>query len=280
MISETATDARTQNVKIARAAYDAYVTKDRAALETLLASDFHFTSPLDNRLNRETYFRRCWPNSEVIEGFDFINLVADADRVFVTYEGRKTNGQRFRNTEILTIRNQHIVDVEVYFGWSVPHKAPQGGFVEQAEQDDSPDRSNSKLAEAHVSTRLPVKDLDRARKFYSEKLGLEPIEVRPGGLRYRCGAGFFALFQSAGSASGTHTQMALEVDDIETTVAALRARGVGFEEYDAPGLETINGIADITGNYPSKGIGERGAWFRDSEGNLLGLGQPVRRSQP
>ena len=54
------------------------------------------------------------------------------DRVFVTYEGRNTNGRRFRNTEILTIRDQHIVDVEVYFGWSLPHKAPQGGFVHDA----------------------------------------------------------------------------------------------------------------------------------------------------
>jgi hypothetical protein len=52
---------------------------------------------------------------------------------------------------------------------------------------------------------------------------------------------------------------------------------VVFEEYDAPGLKTINGVADIKGNYPSKGVGERGAWFRDSEGNLLGIGQTVRR---
>ena len=71
--------------------------------------------------------------------------------------------------------------------------------------------------------------------------------------------------------------MALEVEDIEATVAALRARGVVFEEYDAPRLKTQNGIADIDGNYPSKGVGERGAWFKDSEGNLLSLGQPVRR---
>src|SRR5262245_2822338 len=136
------------------------------------------------------------------------------------------------------------------------------------------------LADAQVSPRLPAKDLERARKFYSEKLGFEPIEERPGGLRYQSGDGFFALFESAGSASGTHTQMAWEVDDIESTVAALRARGVVFEEYDTPGLETTNGVADITGNYPSKGVGERAAWFRDSEGNLLGLGQPVRRSRP
>ena len=133
------------------------------------------------------------------------------------------------------------------------------------------------LGDARVSTRLPAKDLGRARRFYSDKLGLEPVEERPGGLRYQCGETSFALFESAGSASGTHTQMAWEVDDIEAAVAALRARGVVFQEYDAPGLTTRSGVAEIAGNYPSKGVGERGAWFTDSEGNLLILGQPVRR---
>ena len=131
------------------------------------------------------------------------------------------------------------------------------------------------LAESQVVTRLPAKDLERARRFYSEKLGLVPLEERPGGLCYRCGGGYFAVFESAGAASGNHTQMAWEVADIESVVAALRARGVVFEDYDLPGLKTVNGIADIEGNYPSKGVGERGAWFKDSEGNLLGLGQPV-----
>ena len=133
------------------------------------------------------------------------------------------------------------------------------------------------LADSEVATRLPAKDLERAKKFYLEKLGLRPVEERPGGLRYRCGTGYFALFESVGAASGSHTQMAWEVADIEATVAALRTRGVVFEEYDLPGLKTVNGIAEIEGNYPSKGVGERGAWFRDSEGNLLGLGEPVRR---
>jgi catechol 2,3-dioxygenase-like lactoylglutathione lyase family enzyme len=133
------------------------------------------------------------------------------------------------------------------------------------------------LADSPVATRLPAKDLERAKKFYLEKLGLEPIEERPGGLWYRCGGGSFALFESAGAASGDHTQMGWEVADIDVTVATLRARGVVFEEYDLPGLKTVNGIAEIRGNYPSKGVGERGAWFRDSEGNLLGLGQPMRR---
>src|SRR5919112_55306 len=132
------------------------------------------------------------------------------------------------------------------------------------------------LEHADVATRLPAQDLARARAFYAEKLGLEPAEERPGGLRYRCGNTFFVVFQSAGAASGTHTQMGWEVEDIEATVAALRARGVVFEEYDLPGLTTVDGIADIEGNYPSKGgVGERGAWFRDSEGNMLGVGQAL-----
>lgn len=132
------------------------------------------------------------------------------------------------------------------------------------------------LENADVATRLPAKDLDRARDFYAQKLGLEPIEERPGGLRYRCGTGYFVLFESAGRASGDHTQMGWEVDDIESVVAELRRRGVVFEEVDVPGLRTVDGIADIEGNYPSKGVGERGAWFRDSEGNLIGIGQPIR----
>jgi catechol 2,3-dioxygenase-like lactoylglutathione lyase family enzyme len=132
------------------------------------------------------------------------------------------------------------------------------------------------LAGASVAARLPAQDLGRARAFYSEKLGLEPSEERPGGLLYRCARGEFALFESAGAPSGSHTQIAFEVDDIEAVVAALRARGVVFEEYDAPGLATVDGIAEVPGNYPSKGgAGERAAWFRDSEGNVIGIGQPV-----
>ena len=132
------------------------------------------------------------------------------------------------------------------------------------------------LRHGRAATRLPAQDLERARRFYSEKLGLEPSEERPGGLLYECAEGRFALFASAGASSGEFTQMGWEVDDIEATVAELKARGVVFEEVDLPGLKTVDGIADIEGNYPSKGRGERGAWFRDSEGNMLGVGQPVR----
>jgi catechol 2,3-dioxygenase-like lactoylglutathione lyase family enzyme len=131
------------------------------------------------------------------------------------------------------------------------------------------------LSTAKVATRLPAQDLGRARAFYSERLGLDPVEERPGGLLYRGGGAEFGLFESAGEPSGQHTQMGWEVEDIEATVRELSDRGVVFEEYDLPGLTTVDGIAEIEGNYPSKGRGERAAWFRDSEGNMLGIGQPI-----
>ncbi|HEX2284744.1 MAG TPA: VOC family protein [Mycobacterium sp.] len=131
------------------------------------------------------------------------------------------------------------------------------------------------LKTGRVATRLPVQDMDRARAFYADKLGLEPDEERPGGLLYRCAGGEFGLFESAGASPGTFTQMGWTVDDVVATVAELRSRGVVFEEYDLPGLTTVDGIAMVEGNYPSKGSAERAAWFRDSEGNLLGIGEPI-----
>ena len=132
------------------------------------------------------------------------------------------------------------------------------------------------LADARISARLPAQDLERARRFYADQLGIEPIEERPGGLRYVFANGDFALFASAGAPSGGHTQMGFEVDDLEATVAELKARGVVFEDYDAGPLKTTGGIARVEGNYPSKGgVGEKAAWFHDSEGNLIGLGQAL-----
>ncbi|HZC69662.1 MAG TPA: VOC family protein [Jatrophihabitans sp.] len=130
------------------------------------------------------------------------------------------------------------------------------------------------LARSDVAARLPAQDLERARAWYADKLGLEPAEERPGGLKYRCGSTIFALFATSGRPSGEHTQLGWRVDDIEAAVAELRERGVVFEDVRVPGLTTVNGIADVAGNYPSDGgVGERAAWFRDSEGNMLGLGQ-------
>lgn len=132
------------------------------------------------------------------------------------------------------------------------------------------------LTKARVATRIPVRDLGRAREWYSAKLGLEPNEERPGGLLYRLGSGEFALFESAGTSPGTFTQMAFDVDDLKATVATLKDRGVVFEDVDLPGLETTDGIAQVEGNYPSRGgRGELAAWFRDLDGNMFGIAQPL-----
>ena len=118
-----------RNIAAVRTAFDAYVAKDRAAIEAVMAEDLRFTSPYDNRIDRKTYFERCWPNSEQSAGFEFIHLAADGDQVFVTYEGRSKNGHKGRNTEVFTVRDGKITEVEVYFGWNVPHEAAPGGFV-------------------------------------------------------------------------------------------------------------------------------------------------------
>lgn len=117
------------SVTIAKACFDAYVHKDRAAIELLINDEFHFTSPLDNRIDRKTYFERCWPNSQHIVEFKFMHVVPFEDKVVVVYEGSSSNGEIFRNTEIFTIRQDKIIEVEVYFGWTMPHKAPDNGFL-------------------------------------------------------------------------------------------------------------------------------------------------------
>ena len=117
------------SISVARRAYAAFASMDRSAMEELIGDQFRFTSPLDNRIDRLTYFERCWPNSKAISAFDLVNLVQDGDRAFVTYEATSISGQRFRNTEILTVKDGKIVEAEVYFGWTLPHRAEEGGSV-------------------------------------------------------------------------------------------------------------------------------------------------------
>jgi catechol 2,3-dioxygenase-like lactoylglutathione lyase family enzyme len=126
-----------------------------------------------------------------------------------------------------------------------------------------------------VATRIPAQDLARARRWYAEMLGLEPVEERPGGLRYRIGDGEFSVFTSSGSSPRTFTQLAITVGDIHAAAALLRSRGVELLSYDRPPLVTVDGIARVEGNYPSKGTAELGCWFLDSEGNMISLGQSL-----
>ena len=106
-------------LKLVRDCYGAYESGDRRVVERLLTDDFTFYSPADPGIDRATYFERCWPNAELIEAFEFKRLVEIGDEVFVTYEATKTDGGRFRNTEVLTFEGERIRKAEVYFGWDL-----------------------------------------------------------------------------------------------------------------------------------------------------------------
>ena len=117
-------------LRAARACYQAFVDKDRTALESLLDSDYRFTSPIDNALDRATYLKVCWPNSAAITGFNYVYEAESGDRAFVVYEGWTSTGKHFRNCEVHTVRNGQLIATEVYFGWDVPHKVPAGRHVD------------------------------------------------------------------------------------------------------------------------------------------------------
>lgn len=102
-----------------RAMYEAYRSGDRTIVEELLSDDFTFYSPADAGIDRERYFERCWPNAGRIDGFEFVRMVEAGNEVVVTYESTRTDGTRFRNTEVLTFDGKRITKAEVYFGWDL-----------------------------------------------------------------------------------------------------------------------------------------------------------------
>lgn len=119
------------------------------------------------------------------------------------------------------------------------------------------------LAKLKVAATVPASDLARATKFYAEKLGLEPAVVTPTGIYYHCMDSWFFMYLTTYAGTAQHTLLGWETEDLEREVEELRARGVVFEEYDLPGLRTIDGIAHMDG--------EKAAWFKDSEGNILSI---------
>ena len=102
-----------------RDAYGAYESGDRSVIEECLTDDFTFYSPADVGIDRATYFERCWPNAENLQAFEFERLVESANEVVVTYNATRTDGSRFRNTEVLTFDGEKIAKAEVYFGWNL-----------------------------------------------------------------------------------------------------------------------------------------------------------------
>jgi predicted enzyme related to lactoylglutathione lyase len=125
------------------------------------------------------------------------------------------------------------------------------------------------LKNAPIVPYIPATDVARARRFYEEKVGLVPREEVAGGVVYECGnRSWIFLYPSAGAGTSKASQAFWQVDDLEAEVAELRARGVVFEEYDLPGLQTVNGV--FTGG------GSKAAWFKDSEGNILAVIQTLK----
>jgi predicted enzyme related to lactoylglutathione lyase len=122
------------------------------------------------------------------------------------------------------------------------------------------------LREHPIHAVIPATDLERARAFYADKLGLIPTREDPAGLVYVTpGGAWFRLYRTPYAGTAQHTIAGWEVEDLEAEVAELRARGVVFQEYRAGQLQTVDGIATTQGG--------RAAWFKDSEGNILGLAQ-------
>ena len=120
------------------------------------------------------------------------------------------------------------------------------------------------ITDSQVTCMLPVKDLARARRFYEEQLQLRPQGQRPDGkFVYRCGGTELALFPKPDGTKAEHTAVSFRVDDIGATIAALKARGVVFDDYDLPDFKTVEHVC-VLGS-------EKAAWFHDPEGNILCL---------
>lgn len=128
---------------------------------------------------------------------------------------------------------------------------------------DAP-RTASPIAATQVTCMLPVKDLERARRFYEQQLGLVPQGLKPDGkFIYRCGGTELALFPKPDGTQATHTAVSFQVERIDSAVAELQRRGVRFADYDLPGLKTVDHVC-VLGS-------EKAAWFEDTEGNILCL---------
>ena len=112
---------------------------------------------------------------------------------------------------------------------------------------------------------VAVTDIDRAKEFYGKTLGFAAKDDVSGGVTYETGGTWFLVYPSQFAGTGKSTAMAFEVDDLDATVKELREAGVTFEDYDFPGLKTVDGIAEIEG--------ERSAWFKDPDGNILAVGE-------
>ena len=124
------------------------------------------------------------------------------------------------------------------------------------------------LSDSAVTTMLPVKDMDRARKFYEGCLGLAPGGFKPDGkFVYAVGGGTLALFPKPAGTKADHTAISFRVADIAAAIEELQRTGVAFEDYDFPGLKTVDHVCVLGA--------EKAAWFMDTEGNCLCIHEDI-----
>jgi catechol 2,3-dioxygenase-like lactoylglutathione lyase family enzyme len=114
---------------------------------------------------------------------------------------------------------------------------------------------------------LPASDITRARTFWHDTFGLDPVEeLESDALMYEINGTRVLVYATQFAGTAQNTAMAIETPDFDGDFAALRAKGVQFNDYDLPGVKTVDGVANW-------GDGQRGAWFNDSEGNIIAIGE-------
>ena len=122
------------------------------------------------------------------------------------------------------------------------------------------------IADHRVTVMLPAKDAARAQRWYQEKLGLKPAKTEDYGTAYTLKGGTpMFLYESQFAGTAGHTLLSFDTGDLAGDMKALRGNGIKFEDYDLPDLKTVDGIAEF-GTV-------KNAWFKDSEGNIIGLVQ-------
>ncbi|AJF63594.1 VOC family protein [Streptomyces vietnamensis] len=117
------------------------------------------------------------------------------------------------------------------------------------------------LSDSPIAAIIPVSDMNRAKQFYSETLGLPLTKETPEDTRFECGGTVIGLYETPYGGKAEHTLASWKVDDLDAEMSTLRSMGVTFEEYDLPGIKTVDGVVESDTM--------RGAWFKDSEGNIL-----------
>ncbi len=119
--------ASANKADIIRAIFAAYMSNDRKVVEDALTDDFRFTSPYDDRIDKATYFERCWRNRDWIARHELEKIFVEGDEAFVTYKCVARGGKNFRNTEFFLFEGDKVKRIDVYFGATYEN----GAFVKQ-----------------------------------------------------------------------------------------------------------------------------------------------------